>query len=203
MKILIACEFSGIVRDAFIKQGFNAVSCDLLATERKGPHLQCDVFEAIHSGQWDAMLAFPPCTFLCNSGVKHLYMDGRRVNGRNLSRWEDMRIAAVFFRNLFEAPIKHIAIENPIMHGYAADIIGYARTQLVQPWQFGHGEIKATGFHLRNLPKLQPTNIVEGRRPRVHHASPGLDRWKERSRFLPGMAEAMAIQWGNYIKGDT
>ena len=111
-----------------------------------------------------------------------------------------MEEAANFFYDIFNAPVKHIAVENPVMHGYAVDIIGSKQNQLIQPWQFGPGAVKATGLWLKNLPELQPTDIVSGRNPRVHYASPGKDRWKERSRTLPGIATAMAEQWGSYLQ---
>lgn len=190
MRVLIACEFSGIVRDAFIAAGHDAMSCDLLPTERPGPHYEGSVFEVILAG-WDLMVAHPPCTFLANSGVRWLY--GGKGSVRDDARWHQMEGAAFFFEQLLAAPIPRVAVENPIMHRHA----GIRKPdQIIQPWQYGHPETKGTGLWRRGLPPLRPTDIVEGRQPRVHYASPGPDRWKERSRTLPGIAAAMAEQWG-------
>lgn len=197
-KVLIACEFSGTVRDAFLRQGYYAVSCDLLPTESPGPHLQTSVLDILYDG-WDLMIAHPPCTYLTNSGVRWLYGKHGGTAEKDEGRWHDMREAANFFWTLLNAPIPKIAVENPIMHKYAIDIIGEKQTQVIQPWQFGHGEIKATGLWLRNLPPLIPTDIVDGREARVLRASPSPTRWKERSITLPGIAEAMATQWGPLI----
>ena len=195
MKILIACEFSGVVRDAFIRMGHCATSCDFLPSEREGSHLQGDVREYL-APQWDMMIAFPPCTYLANSGVRWLYgRRGKKIDEVDPERWASMQEAARFFKLLLEAPIPRIALENPIMHCHAREIVGEAPSQVVQPWQFGHGETKATCFWLRNLPPLRPTNIVKRRSQRVHFESPGPDRWKDRIRTLEGMAEAMATQW--------
>lgn len=197
MRVLVACEFSGIVRDAFIARGHKAISIDLLPTERAGPHYQGDIFDFLYDLDWwlgfDLMIAHPPCTYLANSGVRWLYDEDGNRDG---SRWVEMEESAVFFRRLLSVPIPRTAIENPVMHGHAKAIVGRGPDQYVQPWQHGHGETKATGLWLKNLPPLEPTNIVEGRTPRVHHASPGPDRWKERSRTLQGIADAMAAQWG-------
>jgi len=193
VKVLIACEFSGIVRDAFSRMGHNAWSCDLLPTEKPGFHIKDDILKHLND-DWDLMVAHPPCTYLANSGVRWLY--GGKGSVKDANRWRDMEEAARFFRLLLDAPIPQIAIENPIMHRYAREIIGRGHDQLVQPWGFGEPEIKATCFWLKGLPPLQHTNIVEGRKPRVHHASPGPDRWKERSRTLQGIADAMVDQWG-------
>jgi hypothetical protein len=195
MRVLVACEFSGIVRDAFIAAGHDAVSCDLLPSERPGPHVQGNALIEAYRGTWDLMIAHPPCTYLANSGVRWLY--GGKGTVRDPERWSRMEDAAAFFEALLEAPIPRVAVENPIMHRHA----GLPKpSQIVQPWQFGHPETKATGLWLRNLPPLTPTNIVPGREPRVHHASPGPDRWKERSRTLPGIAAAMAEQWGAHVE---
>jgi hypothetical protein len=195
MNVLVACEFSGIVRDAFRKRGHNAWSVDLLESESyKGPHIIGDALELTAPGNpWDLMIAHPPCTYLANSGVRWLYKDGEPDE----DRWLRMAEGAEFFRALLNAPIPRIAVENPIMHKYAREIVGRGPDQYVQPWQYGHPETKATGLWLKNLPKLEPTNIVSGREPRVHHASPGPERWKERSRTLQGIADAMADQWGS------
>ena len=168
------------------------MSCDLLPTESPGPHYQGDVLDLIgeNADMWDLMIAHPPCTYLANSGVR--WLKGNAVRHAQLDE------AGLFFKRLLNADIPRIAIENPIMHKYAVNIIGRRQDQLIQPWQFGHGETKAICLWLKNLPKLEPTNIVEGREPRVHHASPGPNRWKERSRFYTGIADAMAEQWSNF-----
>lgn len=200
MKILIACEFSGIVRDAFIARGHDAWSSDLLPAEKPGPHIQGDVFKfllpcyANGYRQWNLLIFHWPCTRLANSGVRWLY--GGKGTVRDETRWRLMEQDANNFRRLFDSEISRIAGENPIPHRYAKQIMGdYSQT--IQPWQFGHGETKATCLWLKNLPPLVPTNIVEGRTPRVHHESPGPDRWKNRSRTLAGIANAMAAQWGS------
>ena len=182
MKILIACEYSGAVRDAFRALGHDAMSCDLLPTEVEGPHYQGDVFDVIGDG-WDLMVCHPPCTDLAVSGARHFpakIADGRQ--GQALD----------FVRRLLDAPIDRIALENPI-----SVISSKIRkpNQIIQPWMFGHGEVKATCLWLKNLPLLTPTDIVDGREARVHRMPPGPNRWKERSRTLPGVAAAMASQW--------
>lgn len=191
MRVLVACEFSGIVRRAFKAMGHEAWSCDLQPSEdRSDFHMQCDVRDVLNDG-WDLlMVAHPPCTRLCNSGVRWLAE-------RNL--WADLDAAADLFSACWNAPIDRIGVENPIMHKHAkARIRNYAEpAQILQPWQFGHGETKATCLWLRNLPPLQPTQIVAGRAPRVHRMSPGPNRSRERSRTYPGIAQAMAQQWGD------
>lgn len=187
MRVLIACEYSGRVRDAFIAQGHDAVSCDFLPTDSPGPHYQGDVFDIINDG-WDLMVAHPPCTYLSNSGVSWLH--------KRPERWEQMRDGAEFFRALLDSDIPQIAIENPIMHKYSVEIIGRRQDQVIQPWQFGHGESKATCLWLKGLQKLEPTEIVEGREQRLHKLPPSKDRWKIRSTTYQGIANAMATQWG-------
>jgi hypothetical protein len=186
MLVLVACEFSGIVRDAFAARGHDAMSCDLLPTEVPGLHYQGDVLPLLKEG-WDLIIAHPPCTYLANSGVRWLH--------DNSARQEDMRQAAKLFNAMFDHGAK-LCVENPVMHRYAKELIPYGHTQIVQPWQFGHGETKATCLWLRGLPKLVPTNIVDGRVARVHRAAPSKDRWKERSITYTGIARAMAEQWG-------
>ena len=187
MRVLVACEFSGIVRDAFIARGHDAVSCDLLPTERPGPHLQRDIFDVLVQFQWDMIIFFYPCTRLCNSGVRWLAE-------RNL--WNDMNRAAAEFRVLLDWDrIPKRAGENPIPHKYAVEWIG-KYDQIVHPWEHGHPETKSTCLWLRGLPALKPTNVVSGRTARVHRESPGPDRWKRRSRTYQGIAAAMAEQWG-------
>lgn len=197
MKVLIACEFSGVVREAFnAYSGVRAMSCDLLPPEdgRVDHHLQCDVRDVL-AEDWDMLIGFPPCPFLCNSGVRWL------DRGTNGARMAQMISAAEFFNELLggdlmsaASHIPRIALENPIQHKYARERIRKP-DQIIQPWMFGHGEVKATCLWLKGLPKLTPTNVVEGRVARVHRASPGPERWKERSRTLPGIAAAMAAQW--------
>ena len=197
MRVLVACEFSGIVRDAFRAKGHDAWSCDLLPCEGESRwHFQQNVTGLLRfgPGKWDLMIAHPPCQFLCNSSVRWLYKPDKQ---RDHWRWNQMEKAAEFFKMLYYARIPRICIENPVMHGYAQKIVGVKFTQSVQPWMFGHGEIKRTCLYLKNLPPLLPTRIVKGREARVHRASPGPDRWKERSRTLAGIAAAMAAQWGD------
>jgi len=187
MKVLIACEFSGVVRDAFRKKGHDAYSCDLLATGQSY-HLQCDVMEIIETRKWDLMIAHPPCTYLCNSGVRWLHS--------RPERFEKMILASIFFKQLLDASIDKIAVENPIMHSYALDAIGRKYDQKIQPWMFGHGETKATCLWLKNLPPLESTNIVEDRNQRILNMGPSNDRSKIRSITYQGIANAMAEQWG-------
>ena len=199
-RVLVACEFSGIVRDAFIADGHWAMSCDLLPSERPGPHWQGDVLALLADERandrfgFDLLIAHPPCTYLANSGARWLY--GGKGSTPDPHRWSAMSEAAGFFRALLDAPIARVAVENPVMHGHGRRLIGSRPSQVVQPFWFGHGETKATALWLRNLPPLSPTAMVEGRSPRVHHASPGPNRWKERSRTLTGIAAAMSSQWG-------
>jgi hypothetical protein len=185
-KVLIACEYSGKIRDQFIKQGHDAMSCDLLPSESKGPHYQGSVLDILDD-TWDLMIAHPPCTYLCNSGVRWLF--------EQEGRWAKLDEAVEFFLTLKNAPIKQIAIENPIPHKYARKHIG-GYTQLIQPWQFGHGETKATCFWLQGLSNLEPTNIVDGRESRIHKMSPSKNRSKHRSETYSGIAKAIAEQWG-------
>lgn len=182
MKVLVACEYSGVVRRAFKERGHEVTSCDLLSAEdgEQVDHYKGNVFDIIHEG-WDLMIAHPPCTALCVSGNRHY--TGTQAREDALS----------FFQRFLEAPIERICVENPV--GVVSSRIA-PPSQYVQPWQFGHGETKKTGLWLKNLPLLTPTNIVEGRAPRVHYMPPGPDRWKERSRTYTGIAEAMAQQWG-------
>ena len=181
MKVLVACEFSGIVRNEFIKRGHYAWSCDFLKTERPGPHIQGDVLDLL-DGNWDLMIAFPPCTHLAVSGARWFKY-----------KQKEQAEALDFVRTLLDAPIPRIALENPV-----SVISTKIRKpdQIIQPWMFGHGETKATCLWLKNLPPLKPTNIVEGRNQRVWKESPSPDRWKNRSRTYTGLAKAMAEQWG-------
>lgn len=190
MRVLVACEFSGIVRDAFIDRGHDAWSCDLLPTESPGPHYEDNIFHVLTKTMydWDLMIAHPPCTYLANSGVSWLY--------RKEGRWDKMREGALFFKQLLNTDIPKICVENPIIHKYAVEIIGRKQDQVIQPWMFGHGETKATCLWLKNLPELKHTNLVEGREQRLHYLPPSKDRSKLRSITYPGIASAMANQWG-------
>ena len=182
MRVLVACEFSGIVREAFSKRGHDAVSCDLLESESSGKHIRGDVRDVLDDG-WDLMIAHPPCTHLAVSGAKWFK-----------HRQKEQAEALDFVRELMDCDIPKIAVENPI-----SVISSRIRKpdQIIQPWQFGHGETKATCLWLRGLPKLIPTNVVDGREQRVFRTPPSPDRWKTRSRTFVGIAEAMAEQWGN------
>lgn len=183
MRVLIACEFSGIVREAFKAKGHDAWSCDLLPTEIPGNHFQDDILDILkYDCGWDLMIAHPPCTHLAVSGAR--WFKDKLV---------DQQIALWFVKKLLDAPIDKICLENPI-----SIISSRIRKpdQIIQPWQFGHGETKATCLWLKNLPKLMPTNIVQGRENKVHHMAPSKDRWKNRSRTYEGIAKAMAEQWG-------
>ena len=196
-RVLVACEFSGRVRDALIAAGHDAVSCDFLPTERPGPHYVGDVFDIINE-KWDALIAHPPCTYLCNSGVRWLY---KKLDGEKLPdpvRWDNMEAGAYFFKALLESDIPHIAIENPIMHKYAKEIIGRGQDQVIQPWMFGHPETKATCLWLKGFPPLEPTKIIEkeDRSNRLHMLPPSEDRWKIRSTTFQGIADAIGEQWG-------
>jgi hypothetical protein len=186
VKVLVACEYSGIVRDAFLALGHDAMSCDLLPTEKDGPHYQGDVLDILHNG-WDLMIAHPPCTHLAVSGARHFA--AKQASG---VQEESLR----FVRLLLDAPINRIALENPI-----SIISSKIRKpdQIIQPWQFGHGETKATCLWLKNLPKLIPTNIVNGREQRVHKMPPSKNRWKLRSTTYQGIAKAMAEQWSEVL----
>ncbi len=192
MRILIGCESSGTVRDAFIRQGHDAWSCDILPTDSEGPHIQDDVLKRLTWTHWDMLIAFPPCTHLCVSGAKHF--EAKRKDGRQKEGID-------FFMALVNAPIPRIAIENPI--GIMSTL--YRKPdQIIQPWMFGHGETKATCLWLKNLPPLihaaedelfMAKTHVEGREQRVHNMAPGPNRWKERSKTFSGIADAMASQW--------
>lgn len=181
MRVLIACEYSGVVRDAFLALGHDALSCDFLETERPGPHYCGDVRDVLNDG-WDLLIAHPPCTHLAVSGARWFS-----------EKQAEQAEALEFVRFLLAAPIGRIALENPV-----SIIASRIRKpdQYIQPWQFGHGETKKTGLWLKNLPPLMATQIVNGREARVHRMPPGPDRWKERSRTFGGIGIAMAAQWG-------
>lgn len=194
MKVLVACEFSGTVRDAFIAQGHDAISCDLLPTDKPGPHLQCDVLEVLDQG-WDLMIAHPPCTHLATSGARW-FKDKQKEQAEALD----------FVQYLLDSPIPHIALENPV--GIISTRIRRP-DQLIQPWMFGDQATKRTCLWLKNLPNLEPTRIVDpgaryvtrsGRSlPEWYNLPQSKDRWKRRSITFQGIADAMAKQWGDYV----
>ena len=204
MKVLVACEFSGIVRDAFIARGHDAISCDLRPTEKPGPHYQGDVFDIIGhpfaSREWDMLVYHWPCTHMLLSGVRWMTtIPEKKTPG--ILYGEERKAAmindAACFKRLLECGIPKICGENPTMCGAAQKLIGHKWSQRIQPWEYGHGETKATYLWLKGLPLLQPTNIVPGREQRIHKMSPGPDRERERSRTYQGIADAMADQWGS------
>ena len=204
MKILIACEYSGIVRDAFIKKGHDAISCDLLPTDRPGPHYQGDVFDIIDDG-FDMMIAHPPCTRLANSGVRWLHVPPKTKTFDEM--WLDLYEGVEFYKRIRAAKIPKKAIENPIMHKYATAMIGKIKRHIVQPWWFGDEAFKATGFELAGLPALNPSNKLNPPKigteehkkwSSIHMMSPGAERAKLRSTTFLGMADAMADQWSKY-----
>jgi len=183
LRVLVACEFSGIVRDSFIAKGHDAISCDLLPTEKPGPHFQGDCRFDVIAGNWDLIIAHPPCQYLAVSGARW-WKEKQR----------EQKKAIDFFMWFTNIPCEKVCIENPI--GIMSTL--YRKPdQIIQPWMFGHGETKATCLWLKGLPKLVPTNIVEGREHRIHRMAPGPDRARERSRTYSGIAAAMANQWGN------
>lgn len=229
-RVLVACEYSGIVRDAFKGRGWDAWSCDFLESERPGgQHYQGDVRDILGDG-WDLMVGHPDCTYLTNSGARwlyekwtpeekeaHLEATGKVLKGHSrrpyAPRWEDLDEAAAFYRLLWETDIPHIALENPTMHGHAIKRVNGVADQFVQPWQFGTPESKATGLRLKSLPPLVeqadaaevlaygqtlPDKVFQ----RVWHLPPSPTRWKERSRTFPGIAQAMADQWGPLIEAE-
>lgn len=195
MRVLVACEFSGIVRDAFAARGHDTWSCDLLPTERPGNHIQGDVLQVLDDG-WDLMIAHPPCTYLANSGVQHLH--------KQVGRWDKMLAGKDFFLALLNAEIPMVCVENPIPCRYA-ELPRY--DQIVEPWMFGESTMKKTCLWLKGLPRLNPTQIVEKGRHYIgtdgkpngsewYQLAPSKDRWKTRSRTFSGIASAMAAQWG-------
>lgn len=180
--VLVACEFSGIVRDAFLQKGCKAISCDFLPTEREGPHYRGDVRNILDT-DWDLMIAHLPCTYLCTSGARHF---------ATLGRFEKQQEALAFVKLLLDCPIPRICLENPI--GVISTRLRQCN-QIIQPHQFGHGETKTTCLWLKNLTLLRPTDKVKGRVQRLHRLPPSKDRWKQRSRTYKGIAQAMADQW--------
>ena len=185
MRVLVGCEFSGTVRDAFAARGHDAWSCDVLPSETPGQHYQGDLRDMLDAG-WDLLICHPPCTHLAVSGARW-FKDKKDEQAHGLG----------FVMQLWAAPVERVALENPIS---ILSSRWRRPDQILQPWMFGHGETKATCLWLRGLPKLNPTQIVEGRTPRVHFAPPSEDRWKERSRTYPGIAAAMAEQWSKPIQ---
>ena len=198
MKILVACEFSGIVRDAFIKEGHDAISCDFLPSESDfGPHIQGDVTPYLEK-PWDLVIAHPPCTYLCNSGVRWLFDEQRN---KNKPRWHSMYKACDFFLKCLNANAPYVAVENPIMHGYARRHMNLRKhNHSCQPYEFGIPETKRICWWTKGwLPILQPTNLLYRYKNKIHELGPSKNRAKERSRFYPGIAKAMAKQWSRYI----
>jgi len=199
MRVLIGCETSGIVRRAFLDRGHDAWSCDVLpAEDRSNRHIQCDVRELLDDG-WDLLAVMhPPCTRLCNSGVRWLSVPPPGKTAEQMQA--ELVEGAALFSACWNAPIDRIAVENPVMHRHAKALIQNYQppAQSIQPWEYGHGETKRTCFWLKGLPPLKPTNIVAGREQRVHRMPPSPDRWRHRSRFFPGVAAAMADQWGGH-----
>lgn len=201
LSVLVACEYSGAVRDAFRARGFDAWSCDLLPTDADPAwHIQGDALDAINSRPWDLVIAHPPCTYMTNSGVCHLHTDE--------TRWAKLDEAAAFFRAIWDSPVPRLAIENPVMHKYAKERIGgLQQAQTIQPYHFGHMEQKATCLWIRGLPKLRHETdlkaatmvLPSNQRQRLHYLPPSADRWKLRSTTYAGIAAAMAKQWGDYL----
>lgn len=222
-RLLVACEYSGVVRDSFAERGWDAWSCDLRPSDTPGNHIQGDVLPLLEQ-DWDLLIAHPPCDFLTNSGNRWLYEEwtvqerydagkqGKTLTGhsprRNEQRWMDREEGATFYRRFLNTGIPHVAVENPVMNGDAAKLVEGKATQFVQPYEFGVMESKRTGLRLQNLPLLVPTNNVETEMRKLpkkvwakcHYMSPGPDREKERSRTSAGIAQAMADQWGPYVE---
>jgi len=206
MKVLVACELSGTVRDAFRAKGHDAWSCDIQPCDGDNTyHFQQDVTEIIYNDCWELLIAHPPCTYLSNSGSLRLYKGGKKANGIDRDRWEKMVKAAVFFRLFLCADIPKICVENPVIHGHAMEHIGEKYIQTIQPYQFGHPESKRTCLWLKGLPELKPTNILT--KPECGYwdnqcpggqnkLGPSPTRAKDRSKTYQGIAEAMANQWG-------
>lgn len=210
LRVLVACEMSGVVREAFRALGHDAWSCDILPSEIPGHHLQGDVAKwlsgkppIVSTGNplpWDLIIGHPPCTFLCNSGVRWLAPGGKM----NHARHQKMMLACDFLASIYWAPCEHVCIENPIMHRYARDYLASTWkipkfSQTIQPWQHGCGETKRTGLWLRGLPDINPTKIVSGREARIHKMSSGPNQAQERSRTYSGIAAAMAAQWSKHL----
>ncbi|WP_343228666.1 hypothetical protein [Sphingomonas colocasiae] len=208
--MLIGCERSGAIRRQFVARGFDAWSCDLEpADDGSNRHITGNLLDHLDDG-WDMLAVFhPPCTVLCNSGVKWLYIDGKKINGPDPQRWAELEKAAAFYRAVRDArQIRRRAIENPVMHRYAIDLTKRGRTQFVQPWWFGDPFFKATGLELIDLPDLVPTDRLDPPAPgtdehkawsRVHREPPGPERARKRSESFPGISAAVAQQWGDHL----
>ena len=198
MKVLVACEYSGTVREAFRKKGHDAISCDIIPTEIDGPHYEGDISDILYD-DWDMMIAHPPCTYLSNAGARFLYPGGKD-KGMNMERYKKGMEGKAFFMKLWEVShIPKVCVENPISS------LVYEmppHTQTIQPWQYGHPFTKATRLWLRNLPALEPTNVVDKAQstkiPGNWFNKGGLDRQKNRAKFFQGWADAMGDQWGIY-----
>jgi hypothetical protein len=205
MNVLVGCEESGTVREAFAKLGHDAWSCDILPSRIPGNHIQADILTVLDGG-WDLAIFHTPCTYLANSGAKHLYINGKKENGRYEPRWAALERDALLFKKCLESDIPKIAMENPIMLRYAMDIIGKKPDQIIQPYMFGHEATKTTCLWLKNLPLLTPTNLVgKGKRhvtksgkslPEWYNLPPSDDRSRIRSTTFQGIADAFASQWG-------
>lgn len=198
LKVLLGCEESQEVCKAFRALGHEAYSNDIIECSGGHPewHLQMDVCEAIEYADWDLAVFFTPCTYSCNSGIRWMYNKDGSIDK---ARWILMKEYADMLRLALNSKIPHVGCENPIPHKYALGVIGRRYDQIIQPWQFGHGETKATCLWLKGLPLLNPTEVVEGREQRIWKMPPGADRAKLRSKTYPGIARAMAQQWSEYV----
>lgn len=196
LNVFVACEFSGVVRDAFIARGHNAVSCDLQPTRKPGPHIIGDCRKYI-DGSYDLVIAHPPCTYLCNSGVRHLYHQSGRFRWPNKERFRLLDLAADFFRFFLSLP--NVCVENPIPHSYAIARIKRGYSQIIHPYEYGHKEEKSTCLWLNGLPKLKPTLVVANEGNKLWRLGPSTDRSNIRSVTFQGIADAMAEQWGSVL----
>ena len=211
MKGIVLCEYSGMVSSAFRAEGIDCWSCDLLPTEGDPAwHYQQDAIEVAYGLPWDFAIMHPDCTKLANSGSKHLYRDGKKENGPNFSRWEEMEDGAEFYRKLRDAPIKFKAVENPVMHGAGIKATRRGATKFYHPHFFGDPFFKWTGLEVVGFPHLTRTHFMQVPKPgtdehkkwsKAHRMSPGIDRGKERARFEPGFAKAIAQQYSAFLRG--
>lgn len=199
MRVIVGCEESGVVRDAFKARGHDVWSCDLVPSRIPGNHIIGNVLDCLDEG-WDLGIFHPPCTYLTNAGVRHLHSvpsrNGVVTKVHGIARWIELDRAAALFKIILRAPILKIAVENPIPHKYAVARIGRKYDQMIQPWEFDHGETKATCLWLKGLPTLMATVIHTGRESRIHNMAPGPNRARDRSVTFSGIAKAMANQWG-------
>ena len=200
--VLVACEESQAITIELRKKGIEAYSCDILPCSGGYPewHIQGDAIEEAYSGKYTSMIGNPPCTFLCNSGVRWIYQNGKANSDKsnvNKQRWKAMQEGAKFFTKLLNAPVERIAIENSIMHQYAKEIVGKNQDQVIQPWMFGHPDKKGTCLWLKGFPELKPTKTIpkQERKDTIHFMSPGPERNKLRSKTFQGIAKAIADQW--------